>query len=116
MLSKYLKYGYLITICTILPLYMAHGYHELGESKAIVYITMSLIFALLFLLAQNRNFFRSGKLSPFLSYALLTFLFSNVISFVYSVEKKVSFLGLSGWRNGLLTTLLCLFFFYVFYE
>ena len=116
MLSKYLKYGYLITICTILPLYMAHGYYELGESKAIAYIVLSLIFALLFLLVQNRNFFKAGKLSPFLSYALLAFLFSNVISFIYSVDKKVSFLGLSGWRNGLLTTLLCLFFFYVFYE
>lgn len=116
MLSKYLKYGYLITICTILPLYMAHGYYELGESKAIAYIVMSLIFALLFLLVQNKDFFKAGKLPPFLSYALLTFLFSNVISFIYSIDKKVSFLGLSGWRNGLLTTLLCLFFFYVFYE
>lgn len=116
MLSKYLKYGYLITICTILPLYMAHGYFELGESKAIAYIVGSLLFALLFLLVQNRNFFKAGKLSPLLSYALLSFLFSNVISFIYSVDKKVSFLGLSGWRNGLLTTLLCLFFFYVFYE
>ncbi len=116
MLSKYLKYGYLITICTILPLYMAHGYFELGESKAIAYLVMSLIFALLFLLVQNRNFFKAEKLSPLLSYALLTFLFSNVVSFIYSVDKKVSFLGLSGWRNGLLTTLLCLFFFYVFYE
>ncbi len=116
MLSKYLKYGYLITICTILPLYMAHGYFELGESKAIAYIVVSLLFALLFLLVQNRNFFKAGKLSPYLSYALLAFLFSNVITFIYSVDKKVSFLGLSGWRNGLLTTLLCLFFFYVFYE
>ena len=116
MLSKYLKYGYLITICTILPLYMARGYYELGESKAIAYIVMSLIFALLFLLVQNKDFFKAEKLPQFLSYALLAFLFSNVISFIYSVDKKVSFLGLSGWRNGLLTTLLCLFFFYVFYE
>lgn len=116
MLSKYLKYGYLIIICTILPLFMAHGYFELGESKAIAYIVVSLIFALLFLLVQNRDFFKTGKLSPLLSYALLAYLFSNIITFIYSVDKKVSFLGLSGWRNGLLTTLLCLFFFYVFYE
>ena len=115
-MEKYLKYGYLITICTILPLYMPNGYFELGESKAIAYIVVSLIFALLFLLVKNRNFFKAGKISPLLSYALLTFLFSNIISFIYSVDKKTSFLGLSGWRNGLLTTLLCLFFFYVFYE
>ncbi|MBR1641980.1 MAG: hypothetical protein IJ683_06635 [Butyrivibrio sp.] len=116
MLSKYLRYGYLITICTILPLYMTHGYHELGESKAVAYIVISLIFALLFLLIQNRNFFKPGKIPSMLSYALLAFLFSNVLSFIYSIEKKISFLGLSGWRNGLLTTFLCLFFFYVFYE
>lgn len=116
MLSKFLRYGYLITICTILPLYMPRGYYELGESKALAYIVISLVFALLFLLVQNRNFFKQKKISPLLSYALLASLFSNVVSFIYSVDKRVGFLGLSGWRNGLLTTLLCLFFFYVFYE
>ncbi|MBE5828767.1 MAG: hypothetical protein E7305_04790 [Butyrivibrio sp.] len=116
MLSKYLRYGYLIIICTILPLYMARGYYELGESKAVAYIVISLISALLFLLIENRNFFKSGKIPSLLSYALLAFLFSNVVSFIYSVDKKTSFLGLSGWRNGLLTIFLCIFFFYVFYE
>ena len=115
-MKKYLKQGYLIVISTVLPLYMGRGYYELGERKAVAYLAISLFFALLFLLFQNKELFKKGKLPAFLSYALLVFLFSNAASFLYSVDKKTAFLGLKGWRNGLLSILICIFFFYVYYE
>ncbi len=115
-LQKYLKYGYLIIISTVVPLYMGHGYYELGERKGIAYIAVSLIFALLFLVVQNRRLFEKGRMPVEISYGIGAFVFSNVLSFLYSVDTKVSFLGLSGWRSGLLTILLYVFFFFIFFE
>ena len=94
---------------------MGHGYYELGERKGIAYITVSLIFALFFLMVQNKKLLTPG-LSPGLAYGTAAFLFSNVVSCLYSIDKEVSFLGLEGWRSGLLSILLYVFFFYVFYE
>ena len=115
-LLKYLKYGYLIIISAVLPLYMERGYYQLGERKGIAYMVISLFFALLFLLVQNRKFIQTDKLPSHLSYGLCAFIFSNILTFIYSVDKKISFLGLSGWRSGLVSIFLAVFFFYVFYD
>ncbi|RKM58876.1 hypothetical protein D6855_12015 [Butyrivibrio sp. CB08] len=115
-MAKYLKYGYLIIISAVLPLYMERGYYQLGERKGIAFMVIGLFFALLFLLVQNRKFIQTDKLPSHLSYGLCVFLFSNILTFIYSMDKKISFLGLSGWRFGLVSILLMVFFFYVFYD
>ncbi len=115
-MHRYLKYGYLIVICTLLPLYMKYGYFELGEAKGLCYMVTGAVFALLFLIVDNKKLFSVGRLPKHVAYALLAFLASNVLSLIFSVDKKVSFFGLSGWRSGLASILLMVFFFYVFYE
>ncbi len=95
---------------------MKTGYFMLGECKGLAYIYVSLAFALLFIVLLNKKLFKKGRLPAPLSYGLGAFLFSNILSFIFSVDKKISFFGLDGWRSGLLFVLLLLFFFYVFYE
>lgn len=104
--QKYLSWGYLILICTFLPLYMKEGYFELGEAKGIAFLIISGIFAVLFLLIKNKKIPSMFKATELIDLAALAFLFSNVISFAFSIDKKVSFLGLKGWRTGLLSVVL----------
>ena len=115
-MQKYLRYGYLILISTVLPLFMRQGYFELGEAKGLCYMVLSGVFALLFLIFDGKRLFERGRLTGSLCICLLAFFFSNLLSFVFSVDKKAAFLGLDGWRSGFLTICLMLFFFLVFYE
>ena len=88
---------------------MKNGYFELGEAKGVLYMGISLVFALL-VVAVNRKELLTWRLgSGLTSYAAMAFLFSNVISFICSRNKAESFLGLPGWREGFLTLFLMLF-------
>jgi hypothetical protein len=115
-LKKYLRYGYLILICSVLPLYMRQGYFELGEAKGLCYMILSAVFVPPVLIFSFKKLFAAGHLPGYMAYTLMAFLFSNLISLVFSVDKKTAFLGLEGWRSGFLTILMAIFFFYAFYE
>ena len=106
---------YLILICTVLPIYMKDGYYELGEAKAICYLMISAPFAALLLL--NLVFARDGKaeskahskitVPEFFLYGTV---FSMIISYVFSTDKKIALLGFEGWRNGLLVSAIAILF------
>ena len=89
---------------------MKEGYYMLGEHKGILYLGISSAFALLLILFENKRLFSGAVKEGIVSYAGFAFLFSNVLSFLFSVKKSVSFFGLEGWRGGFLTVLLMLFF------
>ncbi len=123
---QYLSYIYLIMLCSILPLYMKSGYYELGEAKADCYIAVSLCFFVLISAVRGAAFLKEKKagtrvrlihktsaivLPQFFACGMIL---SSLISFVFSIDKKTAFLGYEGWRNGLLSMLLSLFFMVVF--
>ena len=89
---------------------MKEGYYMLGEHKGILYLGISSAFALLLILFENKRLFFGAVKEGIVSYAGFAFLFSNVLSFLFSVKKSVSFFGLEGWRGGFLTVLFMLFF------
>ena len=110
---------YLIVMCSIIPLYMNKGYYELGEAKAICYIAVSLCFFALFSLVYiNRNKGKEKNASegkrdytPIgTELCLYATLLSGIVSFVFSSYRKTAFLGIEGWRNGLLSLFLMVFF------
>ena len=112
-MQKYLKMGYLIIICTFLPLYMKDGYYELGEAKGIMFMTLSLVFAILLIFMEIKNRTYDLHIPDLLDYALMVCLFSNILSLFFSYDKAVSFWGLSGWRCGFLS-IFCMLLFYFF--
>ena len=113
-MRKYITWGYLIIICTILPLYMKDGYYMLGESKGLLYLGVSAASALVLVLFERKKLLSGIDKESFAFFGLMAFLFSNIISFVFSINKSVSFFGLEGWRGGFLTVILMLFFTFVF--
>ena len=115
-LLKYFTWGYLIVICTVLPVYMKNGYYLLGEAKGIALIIMGSVFAVGVLTLLNKNLIKILTPKEPIDYAALVFLFSNVITFLFSTDKKVSFFGLEGWRMGFLSFLLMIVSFYGFKE
>lgn len=113
---NYITLGYLILICTILPLYMSNGYFMLGEAKGITFMILGGIYSLAFLviyLKELPSLFEPGNPE---SYAVLVFLFSNLMTFLFSIDKKTALLGLEGWRMGLLSVVFMIISFYGFRE
>ena len=112
---------YLIILCSVLPLYMKNGYYELGEAKATCYIAISLIFFLILTVMgritekrTNDNTHKVSEHSSITEFFLYATFFSCMLSFVFSVDKKMAFMGFEGWRTGLLSYLLAIFFCIVF--
>lgn len=103
-LRRILTVTYLIMLCTLLPLYMQSGYYKLGEAKGLVFMALSGAFfiALVIVLLVKKN-----KLSPGVFGVLI---FTNIVTFLFAVDKKTALLGLEGWRMGLVTILLMIFF------
>ncbi|MBQ7615359.1 MAG: O-antigen ligase family protein [Butyrivibrio sp.] len=81
---------------------MKEGYFELGEAKGIAFLIIGSIFAALFLILKNKKILSELVPADLFDFAALTFLFSNLVSFAFSIDKKISFFGLEGWRTGLL--------------
>ena len=98
-MQKYLTWGYLILICAFLPVYMKDGYFMLGEAKGICFMVIAGIYALGLILVNNKNIPSKLRAAEVVDYAALAFLFSNVITFLFSRDKLVSLLGLEGWRS-----------------
>ena len=133
---QYLSYIYIIVLCSILPLFMRSGYYELGEAKADCYLTVSLSFFAIFIAAMFIQLFRIRRLAAkaqnegvrvsanretsaeqpmfFPNFFLCGFLLSSLLSFIFSVDKKMAFFGFEGWRNGFLEALLAAFFLFVY--
>ncbi len=114
MTVQYLTWAYIILIYAFLPLYMRYGYFELGEHKSLAYLWISGAAAVILLIAMAvkgdlKKEFTKGK-GDIRRYAVLAFLFTNLLSLIFSIDKKTGFLGLSGWRMGFLTILLMIFF------
>ncbi len=111
---------YLILICTVLPIYMKDGYYELGEAKAICYVLISAPFAALMLLnmifskdkKQSTNSEDVSKAKSIIvpEFFLYGTVFSMLISFAFSIDKKIALLGFEGWRNGLLVSVIAILF------
>ena len=110
---------YLVAVCSIIPLYMNKGYYELGEAKALCYIAVSLCFFALFSLGyinrtkvkENASHEEKQELMPTgTELCLYATMLSGTFSFVFSSYKKTAFLGIEGWRNGLLSLFLMVFF------
>ena len=93
---------------------MQDGYYKLGESKGLLYLGVSTTFALVLLLFENKKLFTGIDKESYAFYGFMALLFSNVLSFIFSINKPVSFFGLEGWRGGFLTVILMLFFTLVF--
>ena len=101
---------YLILICTVLPIYMKDGYYELGEAKAICYILISAPFAALLLLKGSSEAGSKERTIIVPEFFLYGTAFSMLISFVFSIDKKIALLGFEGWRNGLLVSAIAIVF------
>lgn len=105
---------YLILLCGVLPIYMKDGYYELGEAKSLCYLLISAPFAALILfnilftkrgqsdIAVDEELHAKRKVlaSEFFLYGNA---FSVLITFIFSSFKRTAFLGIEGWRNGVLT-------------
>lgn len=115
-LQKYFTWGYLILICTLLPLYMQNGYYKLGEAKGIAFMVMGGIFAVGTLALLIKDLPSVLRAAEPVDYAVLVFLFSNVLTFIFSIDKKTGFFGLEGWRMGFLSYFLMIVGFYGFKE
>lgn len=110
----YLSLLYIILICSLLPIHMADGYYELGEAKGFCYMIVSLVFFVLLVLLGAVRYVRKDlhitKKRSATEFFLYAYLFSAVMSLIYSVDKTTAFLGVEGWRNGFVTCLFCVFF------
>ena len=115
---QYLTWAYIILIYAFLPLYMRNGYHELGEAKSVAYLWISAATFLLMIIVMavkgdlKKAFYQ--RTTDIRSYAVAGFLLTNLLTFIWSVDKSVSFFGLSGWRMGFSTIFLMVFFLIVF--
>ena len=101
---KILTTIYLIMLCTLLPLYMQSGYFKLGEAKGLAFMALSGLFFIILgivLLVQKK------KPAPGVIGVLI---FTNLVTFLFAVDKKTALLGLEGWRLGLITLMLLFFF------
>lgn len=115
---QYLSWIYVVLIYAFLPLFMPMGYFQLGEYKglAYMYISAGACFLMLITLILTKKISLPGKRNTIdpVSCAAFGYLGSLLISFLFSVDKKVSFFGLEGWRTGLISLTLMLFYFYIF--
>ena len=115
-IQEIIKIIYLISICSVLPLYMKHGYYMLGEAKGVLYLGISaFFFALLFILKileEPKKLFYDPKYAMIIGASI----FSNVITLFFSCDKRTAFLGQEGWRCGFLSVFLMISFCVLFMQ
>ena len=105
---------YLILISTILPVFMKDGYFKLGEIKGIVYMIISAVMALIIAFTYRPDFLEENNSQDDIANPIKIFVYINIINFIFALDKEVSFFGIEGWRTGLATMLLMLFYCYAF--
>ena len=111
---NFLAAAYIIIMCVFLPLYMKEGYYKLGEAKGLAFLWISSIFLVLSILGAAAVLVRSRVKGEKISKGtlvsglrnrafLLAFIASSLISLIFSMDKKIAFFGLDGWRTGFMT-------------
>ena len=113
---KILLTFYLIMLSTILPIYMKDGYYMLGEEKWNIYMIISAAIAGLIIFAYISEFIEKGVEKSEIRNLFKVFLCLNLINLAFSIDHKVSFWGLEGWRTGFITFILMMFFCFVYSE
>ena len=102
--AKKITLLYLLIITTVLPLFMKDGFYKLGEAKGLLFMALGgvlfVICAIFLLISKTR--LNMGVLG--------VLLFSNVVTFLFSVDKKTALFGLEGWRTGFLSIIIMMFF------
>lgn len=106
---------FIFTLVTILPLYMADGYYELGEEKAKMYgwiitggMVLTVPFLIILLYLKLNGSWKIRKVLPKRDMIFILCLLISVeilISYSISIDRKTALLGMEGWRNGLLVQL-----------
>ncbi len=105
---------YLGLLCSILPLYMKTGYYELGEAKAICYLTLSIPFVVMvvvnYVIKRKKILGEKGSTEKTSLPQLFLYgtIYSHILSLLFSVDIKTAFLGYEGWRNGFLSAIVVL--------
>lgn len=113
---KILLTFYLIMLSAILPIYMKDGYYMLGEEKWNIYMIISAAIAGLIIFAYISEFIEKGVEKSEIRSLFKVFLCLNLINLAFSVDQKVSFFGIEGWRTGFITMFLMLFFCFAYSE
>lgn len=106
----------MILLSAFLPVYMRDGYYMLGEEKGVMYMIISAVTAALIILAYLPDIFGEREKKSDTASIVKAFVCINLINLVFSLDKKVSFFGLEGWRTGFATMFLMLFFCAAFSE
>ena len=98
--------AYLFAICGFLPLYVHNGYNDIGTAKftayAVITVLMLIAFGLAYFCSHNRQHIHFDAVD----YALLAFVSSQALAYVFSVDRSVSAWGIDGWYTGVIPYLL----------
>lgn len=108
---------YLIAMFIFLPLYVHNGYYDIGTAKFFVFRTTTILMLVAFtavLAFSARTMRKSLRFShengrihlDCLDYALFAFCCSQVVSYVFSVDRPVSAWGIDGWYTGVIPYLM----------
>ena len=103
-------------LSTILPIYMKDGYYMLGEEKWNIYAIISAAMAGLIIFAYISEFIEKGVEKSEIRSLFKVYLCINVINLIFSIDPKVCFWGIEGWRTGFVTMFLMMFFCFVYSE
>lgn len=109
--------AYLVAMFVFLPLYVHNGYYDIGTAKFTVFRTITI--AMLVAFAWAYAFFVRTKRKSLcfshererirldsIDYALFAFCGSQIMSYVFSVDRSVSAWGIDGWYMGVVPYLL----------
>lgn len=101
--------GYVILICAVLPLYMQNGFVMIGDAKYAFFLTVSILFLLLFL-AGFAPFLTVYKQKRGIGWSALDMFvalygISVIVSFLGSPYKEIALWGYTDWHMGLITQL-----------
>jgi len=88
----------------------------LGEVKGVMYMIISAVMAVLIILSYLPEIISKSVKKPDAANVVKTFICISLINLIFSLDKKVCFFGLEGWRTGFATMFLMLFFFASFSE
>lgn len=102
---------YLIAVSFGLSLYRKSGYSDLGEAKFTFFqiITLIAVFAMI-LFWKKIPLPKPDRIDK----ALIFLGISQLVSFLFSIDRRTSLWGIEGWRTGLLTNLLMTCFLIMF--
>ncbi len=111
---------YLFMMCFVLSLYTKGTYMDLGNTKFYLYrifsvigagILLVLITILAFLKKPEINFYKKIKITDIV---MFFFLLTNLITYLFSIDKSESGWGTTGWNLGFFTWTFFIFYYFIF--